>query len=54
MEKATKEFEVQQGSTKNMYYCIRVFFRGKLIDEFLRPTQREALRDFELAGYTMR
>jgi hypothetical protein len=49
--KATKEFEVEEGSTDNMWYKITVKFRGTVVDEFLTPTQREARLQFEAAGY---
>lgn len=51
MPDAIKEFEVEEGSTRNSWYRIVVKFRGKKVDEFLRPTMSEARRDYHSAGY---
>lgn len=51
MKTVTKEFQVEEGSTENMWYRIRVFFRGVVVEEFLRPTMKEAQTAFENAGY---
>jgi len=51
MKTFVKKFEVEERSTENMWYVIRVFFRGKIVEEFLRPTMREAQAAFEHAGY---
>ena len=53
MRKAIKEFEVDEGSTTNLWYRIRVFFNGKLVEEFLKPTMFAARRAFEKAGYKL-
>ena len=51
MPGAIKSFEVEEGSTPNSWYSIVVRFRGKKVDEFLKPTMQEAHAVFELAGY---
>lgn len=48
---AAKIFTVKEFSTEQMYYRIEIAFNGKVVEVIERPTQREALRDFELAGY---
>lgn len=49
--KAIKEFVVTEGSIEHAWYKITVMFRGKIVDEFVKPTMREAQRDFQQAGY---
>jgi hypothetical protein len=48
---AVKEFEVHEGSTEGMWYRISVYFNGQFVEEFLKPTMREARQAFLLAGY---
>jgi hypothetical protein len=48
---ATKTFEVTEGSTTEMWYQIEVRHLGKVVETFLKPTQREAINAFEYAGY---
>ena len=49
--RAIKEFTVTEGSIENAWYKITVRFRGKIVDEFVKPTMKEAQADFERAGY---
>ena len=51
MASAIKRFEIEEGSTDNMEYEIRVRFRGKVVKRFRAPTMREATTAFENAGY---
>jgi hypothetical protein len=48
---AAKFFEFEEGSTERMYYRIVVYFKEREIERFETPTQLEAYRQFELAGY---
>lgn len=51
MSTATKEFEVQEGSTPEMWYLIKVIFRGQVEGLFYYPTMKEAREAFKQAGY---
>lgn len=47
-----KWFEVVERTVQeSMYYRIEVRFNGVMVDEFERPTMREAVLAFEHAGY---
>ncbi len=48
---AKKVFEVEEGTVDGGWHKITVRLNGKFIEEFLKPTQREARQDFEAAGY---
>ena len=52
--RAVKTFDIEEGSTSDMWYEIRVLFRGKLVETFRRETMAAAIRDFENAGYQIR
>lgn len=49
-----KEFEVEEGSTEDMWYEIVVKFRGEVVDRFLRKTMSDAHTDFINAGYQLK
>jgi hypothetical protein len=51
MQRCHKSFDYDEGSLDNMWYEIRVYFNGKLLDTFTRPTMREARNAFIAAGY---
>jgi len=51
MRKATKEFEFEEGTQSDMSYKIIVYFRGKVIDVFQKPTMVAAIDEFYAAGY---
>ncbi len=52
---AIKTYEIEEGSTEGMYYqiVVRDGSTGRKVKEYLRPTMREALRDFENDGFKL-
>lgn len=48
---ATKIFDVVESSTPEMWYKIEIYFHGKVVETFEKPTMQEALFALELAGY---
>lgn len=51
MASAIRRFEIEEGSTANLWYEIKVKFRGKVIKRFYAPTMQQAVTEFENAGY---
>jgi hypothetical protein len=51
MSKAIKEFEIVEGSTERMWYQIKVYYHGELVDVFEYQTMQNAVWAFEAAGY---
>jgi hypothetical protein len=53
--RAIKMYEVEEGSTQNMWYSIHVYeyVEGNrtLVGEFTKPTMREAIMDCQKAGF---
>jgi hypothetical protein len=49
--KVTKIFEIDEGSTENMWYRIAVYFKGKQVEMFLEETMGEAINKLRAAGY---
>lgn len=47
---AKKEFQIWEGPTENGYR-ITIYDGDRIFDEFIRPTQIEALNACEEAGY---
>ena len=51
MVNAIKRFEVWESSVEGGCYRIQVLFHGEQVEEFVRPTMKEARDAFEAAGY---
>lgn len=51
MRKAIKEFDIEERSTSNMWYCINVMRGSRIVESFVKSTMRAARSAFEAAGY---